>query len=214
MGPRIRRPLHNCQAGIQRWRRFRIEHAYSGFQYGFRRNAVMQRSPSARTTEIGDGRFANRPYGECGAGITCGGGNAAGEEWWLYKGLHPRERGEWGWVPASARTTEIGDGRFANRPYGECGAGMTCGGGNAAGEEWWLYKGLHPRERGEGDGSPHPRGQRRLGTGGSRTAPKCREERDGSPSAGNSRGQRRGRKGEVRGYWPEARWRIASISSS
>ena len=130
---------------------------------------VIQGSPSAgkggwgwvpafaRTTEIGDGRFANRPYGECGAGITCGGGNAAGEEWWLYKGLHPRET--WGWVPASgdwgravreppprwhniwwwkcsgggmvviqgvpasARTTEIGDGRFANHPYGRSGMG-------------------------------------------------------------------------------------------
>ena len=55
MGPRIRRPLHNRhsgpRAGIQGWE-FRIEpHVYSA-QYGLSQ-AVMQRSPSARTTKKG-----------------------------------------------------------------------------------------------------------------------------------------------------------------
>ena len=83
------------------------------------------------------------------------------------------------WVPASARTTEgalHGGGLFAvTTEGGECG--------------WWEWDGRFPnRPYGEGeDGSPHPRGQRRV-VGGSRTAP-TGEGEDGSP---HPRGQRRG----------------------
>ena len=124
-----------------------------------------------------------------------------GEEGERPRGTPLRGKGLRGWVPASARTTE-GDGRFANRPYGGWGWGKLWGeeGGRPRGTPL-RGKGMGPRiledngggravrepplrGMGEGDGSPHPRGQRR-GTGGSRTA------RTGD----GERGRRRGGKG-------------------
>ena len=74
----------------------------------------------------GNGRFANRPY-------------------------QMVVRGNEGWVPASARTTE---GRGSDGSRRDVMAGGT--GGSRTAPTRWLSEGMR-------DGSPHPRGQRRGG---------------------------------------------------
>ena len=155
MGSRLRRPLHSrhsrTRSGIQGWE-FRIEpHVYSA-QHGLS-SVVMQRSPSAMTTDREGMDFRLRLHGgrlylgiagvgagimAVGAGMTGGGGR--------------------GWVPASAMTTD-GEGMDSCPPsllgqalLGNCGSGC--------GNDGWWGKGMGPRIRehnGWGrDGFPPP----------------------------------------------------------
>ena len=81
----------------------------------------------------------------------------------------------WGWVPAAARTTGGGLGDRLGRRFGVRKKGWvpafarTTGGSRLSSWRGEAYR------RGDGDGSPQPRGQRvgdwGRGTGGSRTAP-------------------------------------------
>ena len=122
-------------------------------------------SPHPRGHGWGDGRRLGTSLRGTGEGVgpriredTDGGG--MGDGWGRRFGV--RERG---WVPASARKPTVGDGRWPGTALRDKGEGMgphireeTDGGGRAtAGDVASGY--------GRGGGSPHPRGNRRWGTG-------------------------------------------------
>ena len=151
--------------------------------------------------------------------------NGGGAGKWKGAGTRPRlprgRRGGWGWVPASARTME-GDAGVTEGSWDERwivvpvfpragslrGTGMgprmredNGKGGGSNGRELGRKMDCRPRLpegrlfAGDGDGSPHPRGQR---------------DGDGSPHAGQWRGRGINGRELTEGSWDE-RWIVVPV---